>query len=56
VRNSVWRNAQNFPPSVLHEFDERLNEVFEMAERSVVSAWVERHNELPILLRHGDAA
>lgn len=56
VRNSVWRNAQDFPATVLHEFDERLNEVFEMAERSIVAAWVERHDEQLIPLRHGDAA
>jgi hypothetical protein len=56
VRNSVWRNAGEFPASVLHEFDDRLNEVFEMAEQSIVAAWVERHDQLPILLRHGDAA
>ena len=56
VRNAVWRNASDFPPTVLHEFDDRLNEVFELAERSIVAAWVLRHDQLPISIRRGDAA
>ena len=56
VRNAIWRNAQDAAPSVLHEFDERLNDVFELAERSVVVAWVRQHDALPLRYRRGDAA
>jgi hypothetical protein len=40
VRNAIWRNAEEAPVAIVHELDERLNEVFELAERSAVSAWV----------------
>jgi hypothetical protein len=40
VRNAIWRNADEAPVAIVHELDERLNEVFELAERSAVSAWV----------------
>ena len=56
VRNAIWRNAQEMPVAVIHELDERLNEVFELAERSVVGAWVRRYEEMPTPLRRGDAA
>jgi hypothetical protein len=56
VRSSIWRNAQDVPPGALHEFDERLNEVFESAERGVVVAWVLQHDALPVSIRRGDAA
>jgi hypothetical protein len=56
VRNAIWRNAQEMPVAVIHEFDERLNEVFELAERSVVASWVRRYEEMPTPLRRGDAA
>lgn len=42
VRNALWRNAAEIPVTVVHELDERLNEVFEVAERSVASAWAAR--------------
>jgi hypothetical protein len=42
VRNAIWRNSTDIPVAVVHELDERLNEVFEVAERSVASAWVKR--------------
>jgi hypothetical protein len=42
VRNAIWRNADEAPVAIVHELDERLNEVFELAERSAVSAWVRR--------------
>ena len=40
VRNAIWRLGQEASADVLHELDERLNEVFEIAERSVATAWV----------------
>lgn len=56
VRTAIWRNASDVPVPVIHEFDERLNDVFELAERSVVASWVSRCEELPTPLRRGDAA
>jgi hypothetical protein len=56
VRSAIWRNAQDLPSATLHEFDERLNEVFESAERGVVVAWVLQHDALPVRIRRGDAA
>jgi hypothetical protein len=54
VRNAIWRNAQEAPTTIVHELDERLNEVFELAERSVAGAWVRYHLAEPIA--RGDAA
>ncbi len=42
VRNSIWRNGPEFPVPVVHELDERLNEMFELAERAIAAAYVER--------------
>ena len=56
VRNAIWRNAQEVPVQVVHEFDERLNEVFEIAERSVVAAWVRQYLAVPTQFQTGDAA
>jgi hypothetical protein len=56
VRNAIWRNAQEVTVQVVHEFDERLNEVFEIAERSVVAAWVRQYSALPTEFETGDAA
>lgn len=42
VRNSIWRNAADFPVPLVHELDERLNEMFELAERTIAAAYVER--------------
>jgi hypothetical protein len=42
VRNSVWRNAGEYPAAAVHELDERLNEMFELAERTIAAAYVER--------------
>ena len=56
VRNAIWRNSQDATPAVLHEFDERVNEVFELAERGVVVAWVRQHDAMPVRIRRGDAA
>jgi hypothetical protein len=54
VRNAIWRNAQEASVSIVHELDERLNEVFELAERSAASAWVRYHQAERIAT--GDAA
>jgi hypothetical protein len=56
VRNAIWRYVADVPVTIIHEFDERLNEVFELAERSVVASWVRQHEEMPTPLRRGDAA
>jgi len=40
VRNALWRISPNVAVGLVHELDERLNEVFETAERSAVMAWV----------------
>ena len=56
VRNAIWRNAQEAPGAVVHELDERLNEVFEVAERSAVSAWVRQRSIVPHTVQTGDAA
>jgi hypothetical protein len=45
VRNAIWRNAEEAPVASVHELDERLNEVFELAERSAVSAWVRQQTQ-----------
>jgi hypothetical protein len=45
VRNAIWRNSTDLPTAVVHELDERLNEVFEVAERSVAAAWVAQREE-----------
>ena len=46
VRNAIWRNSQDVPHGVVHELDERLNDVFEAAERSVASTWVHQNLSL----------
>jgi hypothetical protein len=57
VRNAIWRNAQEVPVQVAHDFDERLNDAFEIAERSVVAAWVrEQSMDLAPFQKTGDAA
>jgi hypothetical protein len=47
VRNAIWRNAAEIPVAAVHELDERLNEVFEVAERSIAAAWVKRRETVP---------
>ena len=54
VRNALWRHSTDVSVEVVHELDERLNEVFELAERSAVAAWVRaRYGETQIT---GEAA
>ena len=45
VRNALWRLGPEARPEVVHELDERLNEVFEIAERSIATAWVRNRYE-----------
>ena len=57
VRNAIWRNADDIPVQDVHEFDERLNDIFEIAERSVVAAWVRQLSMIPTpFQKTGDAA
>lgn len=46
VRNALWRLSPDVAATLIHELDDRLNDVFEAAERSAVVAWVERRSEL----------
>ena len=46
VRNALWRLSPSVDVTTIHELDERLNDVFEAAERSAVGAWVARRSEL----------
>ena len=41
VRNALWRISPNVDVTLVHELDDRLNEVFEAAERRAVAAWVD---------------
>lgn len=45
VRNALWRLSPEVTVTLIHELDDRLNDVFEAAERSAVVAWVERRSE-----------
>lgn len=57
VRSAIWRHARDVPVQVIHEFDERLNDAFEIAEQSVVAAWVrEQSRVLTPFQKTGDAA
>jgi hypothetical protein len=40
VRNALWRISPNVAVTLIHELDDRLNDVFEAAERAAVVAWV----------------
>jgi hypothetical protein len=42
VRNGIWRHAEGISSSVVHELDDRLNDVFEQVERALVAGWVEK--------------
>jgi hypothetical protein len=52
VRNALWRLSPEVAVTLIHELDDRLNDVFEAAERSAIVAWVERRSQLD---RLGDA-
>ena len=41
VRNALWRISAEVAGTVVRELDDRLNDVFESAERSAVSGWVD---------------
>jgi hypothetical protein len=56
VRNAIWRLAEGTPIPVIHELDDRLNEVFELVERSSVTGWVQRTFDQMTSPIHGEAA
>jgi hypothetical protein len=56
VRNGIWRRAEGTPDSVVQELDDRLNEVFEQVERSLVSGWVGKMMEQISTISTGEAA
>lgn len=45
VRNALWRFSNGTAVANVHELDERLNEVFDVAARSGAAAWVSRREQ-----------